>query len=196
MLQQVFDRQRELMNKYHEIEAKSGIFNYQDENVPVDIQSIAGQARIKHLAWYTVEEIAEALDGKTQEDQQEEFSDALHFFVELCIVSGYNSEVFGPLSSIFYRVKKFAVGTSHDFIARSTTRFIHALGNAMNRLKNKPWKQTPVSVDRAAYDAWILLSMYHLIEIAWALGIEKPQDLVDLYMGKAKINQQRQEDGY
>lgn len=196
MLKQVFDKQRELMDRYHEIEEKSNIFQYQDGAIPVNISSTAGQARIKHLAWYVVEEVSEALDGKDKAQQQEELADALHFFVELCIVSGYNEELFGPLPLIFGRAKRHHRGTVEDSLAHAVTRFIYALGNAMNRLKNKPWKQTPVEVDIPAYEAWLVLAMFHFVQIAWALDIDSPQMLVDLYLGKAKVNKGRQESGY
>ena len=196
MLEQIFKRQLELMEKYHDIEARSGIFNYQDDGTPVNLTTVGGQARIKHLAWYTVEEIAEALDGKDKAQQQEELVDALHFFVELCIASGYNYDFFEPLELMFGRVKRFHSDIDEGFLAQSVTKFIYALGNAMNRLKNKPWKQTPVPVDIPAYEGWLTLAMFHFIQIAWAYGIHQPQQLVDLYMGKAKVNQQRQESGY
>lgn len=98
MLVQIFYRQQELMDKYHPIEAKNGLL--QTHDVPVDLHSAAGQARLKDFAWRVTEEIGEAMNclkNKPWKQTQmltdevhykEELIDALHFFVELFLLSG------------------------------------------------------------------------------------------------------------
>lgn len=101
-LELIFERQTELMKKYHVIEKEIGLL--QTEDVPVDMDSHLGQARLKDLAWRVTEEIAEAMGclknrpwKKTQmrtdkEHYKEELVDALHFFIELCISSGFDAQ--------------------------------------------------------------------------------------------------------
>ena len=59
-LEAIFNRQKELMEKYHHIEARSGLL--QTEDCPVNLDDKRGQARLKDFAWRTTEEIAEALE--------------------------------------------------------------------------------------------------------------------------------------
>ena len=94
----IFTRQLELMEKYHDIESKNN--PHMCKEVPVDIQSYAGQNRLKDFAWRITEEIGEAMSClknkpwkatpmETDVDHyKEEIADAFHFFVELCILSG------------------------------------------------------------------------------------------------------------
>ena len=56
----IFNRQKELMAKYEGIEAKNGLLETPD--VPVDIDSYKGQARLKNFAWRVTEELTEALE--------------------------------------------------------------------------------------------------------------------------------------
>lgn len=97
-LKLIFDHQRELMEKYHEIEKRNGLL--QTEEVPVDLDDSRGQARLKDFAWRVTEELGEAMNCLknkpwkqthilTDTDHyEEEISDAFHFFIELCLLSG------------------------------------------------------------------------------------------------------------
>ena len=64
-LKNIFKRQKELMEKYHDIELKSGLL--QTEDCPVNLDDKRGQARIKDFAWRITEEIGEALDALDKE---------------------------------------------------------------------------------------------------------------------------------
>jgi len=101
-LDAIFARQKELMEKYHEIEKASGLL--QTEEIPVDMDSPAGQARLKDFAWRVTEELGEAMNCLKQKPWKqthmetdtihymEEIVDAFHFFIELCILSGLNAD--------------------------------------------------------------------------------------------------------
>ena len=101
-LEAIFARQRELMEKYHVIEAKNGLL--QTEDVPVDLDDRFGQARIKDLTWRVVEELGEACNCLKQRpwkqsqvvtDQDhfyEELADAFHFFIELLLTVGIDAD--------------------------------------------------------------------------------------------------------
>jgi len=104
-LEQIFAKQRELMHKYHQIGLDNGTLL--DPNVPVDINSHKGQAQLKAMNSYCVEELFEAMNClknkawkqsmmETDIDHyQEELADAFHFFIELLILSGiYADDIF------------------------------------------------------------------------------------------------------
>ncbi|NIV96156.1 hypothetical protein GWN42_26045 [candidate division KSB1 bacterium] len=97
----IFARQKELMEKYHDIEKATGLL--QTEDVPVDMHSAQGQARLKDFAWRITEELGEAMNclknkpwKKTQmltdvTHYKEELADAFHFMIELMILSGMDA---------------------------------------------------------------------------------------------------------
>jgi hypothetical protein len=205
LLEQIFFRQFELMVKYHDIESKSGIFKYQSEEIPVDIQTLAGQVRLKDFAWRVMEEVAEAIDGHSEEHQQEEIADALHFLVELYILAGYGPEFFGRLEDIYNEVdrrqqeftsKQWGNDEDELNIARCVKNFVWALGNTMNRLKNKPWKQSQMLTDIPEFEKWLKMSMIQYVEVAQAFHIYTAEMLYDLYFRKSDVNKFRQRSGY
>lgn len=104
-LKLIFARQRELMEKYEQIEAANGLL--QTPDIPVDLNDAKGQARLKDFAWRVVEELAEAreaaiimLQGLDDDPEakadlthvHEELMDTLHFLVEMSILSGITPE--------------------------------------------------------------------------------------------------------
>lgn len=113
----MFERQHKLMEKYHGIEKANGCL--QTEDVPVDIQSCLGQARLKDFAWRVTEEIGEAMNclkNKSWKQSQmetdeihykEEIIDAAHFFIELCILSGIEADDFFRIYLEKNEVNKF-----------------------------------------------------------------------------------------
>lgn len=109
-LENIFEYQLTLMKKYEEIEAKNNLL--QTSDVPVDIDSPAGQARLKDFAWRVTEELGEAMNClknkpwkqthmlTDRNHYEEELADAFHFFVELCILSGINAN---KLFDLYFR---------------------------------------------------------------------------------------------
>src|SRR5690606_9858686 len=101
-LEAIFQKQRELLDKFHEIEASHGLLP--DPDIPVNLETHQGQAVIKSRAWNVTEELAEAMNElKNRPWKQktypvdlakyyEEIVDALHFFIELCILSGLDAQ--------------------------------------------------------------------------------------------------------
>jgi hypothetical protein len=72
---------------------------------------------------------------------------------------------------------------------------VEELYEAVNHLKNKPWKQTHVETDRDAFmeelaDVWHFFIEFHIIA-----GIE-PLDIFKAYFRKALVNAHRQHVGY
>ena len=64
----IFNRQKELMTKYHDIEERSGLL--QTSDCPVNLDDKKGQARLKDFAWRITEEVGEAIDAKVENDTQ------------------------------------------------------------------------------------------------------------------------------
>jgi hypothetical protein len=101
-LDEVFARQKELMETFHAIEEARGLLP--DPDVPVDLTTHEGQAVLRSYAWYITEELGEAMNllknrpwkQKTYPVEvykfYEELADAFHFFVELCILSGLSAD--------------------------------------------------------------------------------------------------------
>lgn len=116
-LDAIFVRQKELMEKYHNIEKEKGLL--QTDLVPVDINSHLGQARLKDFAWRITEELGEAMNclknkpwKQTQMETdrthyEEEIIDAFHFFIELCILSGFDADSLAEMYLRKSQVNKF-----------------------------------------------------------------------------------------
>lgn len=122
-LQNIFSRQRELMEKYDEIEKRNGLLLY--EGVPVDLHDRRGQFRIRELIRRCVEELFEAshtLKNSAWKNSHvltdtdhfyEEVADAFHFIVELCIATGLDAE---DLYKIYFKkseVNKFRQASNY-----------------------------------------------------------------------------------
>ncbi len=109
-LENIFERQRELMARYHEIERDNGLLLY--EGIPVDLHDRMGQVRIRELIRRSVEELFEASHALKNSpwkqshvltDERhfvEELADAFHFFIELCLAVGLDADT---LYKIYFR---------------------------------------------------------------------------------------------
>ena len=74
-------------------------------------------------------------------------------------------------------------------------RVTEELGEAMNTLKNKPWKQTHLMTDRAHYEEEIADAFHFFVELCILSDIDAYK-LYDLYFRKNAVNQWRQETNY
>lgn len=202
----IFARQKELMAKYEGIEAKNGLLETPD--VPVDIDSYKGQARLKNFAWRVTEELTEALEPlldkepvKEGSDEYihmlEEFIDAVHFMAELTILSGVDCDnLFDYDEAMRGRGYLGEGATSVTNLIVDTMDVIMFLGLAMNCLKNKPWKQTHVTTDDAKYKGYIIMAGRQLAVVIGKHFKVKGNDLLNCYLNKADVNKFRQESGY
>lgn len=195
-LKAIFDRQKELMSKYHHIEARSGLM--QTEDCPVNLNDKKGQARIKDFSWRVTEEVGEALDALLHEEHyQEELIDGLHFLTELTILTGrdYNTiSDFEPVNEetdymqlIYNDGEGMAIGKG---LERLVTDFVKELGMMCNCLKNKPWKQSQMLTDTEAF--------YKRLEQVWITYLAilvtsdmSPDDIVNVYLKKSNVNKFR-----
>ncbi len=215
MLDLMFERQHSLASKYIPIEKDNKLL--QTEDFPVNIDSRNGQARIKDFAWRVTEELCEATDALTRhlDDHThflEEMIDALHFFLELNLLCGIDAnkireyfslpndvDSFDALLYISNQLETLSKEEIKDKVSDAQLIYITILqpiGNAMNRLKNKPWKQTHMVTDYELFldsimPAW--LGFLRVLNHKYDLTTE---DIFTLYFKKSEVNKFRIRSGY
>ena len=203
LLKAIFDRQKSLMGKYHDIELKSGLL--QTEDCPVNLDDKRGQARIKDFSWRVTEELGEALDARTNKDHyQEELIDGLHFLTELTILAGKDYNTILPINPVYDEDHlRDLVENANEVISRKlndtldfwVSRFIEQLAMMCNCLKNKPWKQSMMKTDREAFynrltNVWVC---YITILVVSGMNAE---DIAGTYLKKSQVNKFRIRSAY
>lgn len=190
-LRAIFDRQKELMEKYHDIEFKSGLM--QTEDCPVNLDDKRGQARIKDFAWRITEEIGEALDAIENESGEsallhfhEELIDGLHFLTEMTILTGYDLPEYTTLKDLIEE------GTYRDCYSLNDLVSDHVcyLGMMCNCLKNKPWKQSMMKTNKENFYKHLKLVWSNYIAILTSQDLTE-EEITDLYLRKSQVNQFR-----
>lgn len=204
LLKAIFDRQKSLMGKYHDIELKSGLL--QTEDCPVNLDDKRGQARIKDFSWRVTEELGEALDAKANKDHyQEELIDGLHFLTELTILAGKDYNTILPINIPKYNEDHLRdlVENAKESIYRKfsgtldfwVSRFIEQLAMMCNCLKNKPWKQSMMKTDREAFYLRLSNVWCCYITILVFSGMDA-EDIANVYLKKSQVNIFRQRSNY
>lgn len=196
----IFNRQKELMEKYHDIEARSGLM--QTEDCPVNLDDKRGQARIKDFSWRVMEEVGEALDAFRSNDMEhycEELIDGLHFLTELTILSGYyatdvSGSYFDEKEDCLDCLYKFSYVGDNEPIAPMIAKLVEDLGMMCNCLKNKAWKQTSMLTDKENY--------YKHLKAVWVDYIRllstklTSDEIANVYLKKSQVNKFRQRSNY
>lgn len=103
LLETMFLLQRQLMERYHEIEEANGSpVIYEDQEGQINDRQV--QARLRQLFGFAIQEWSEALQElknkpwkQTERSTNypafvEEVADVLHFFIEFCITAGITVE--------------------------------------------------------------------------------------------------------
>ena len=196
-LQAIFERQKELMVKYHDIELKSGLL--QTEDCPVNLDDKKGQARIKDFAWRITEEIGEALDAINNEEGEsallhfhEELIDGLHFLTEMTILTGYDLPSEYTLKQLIEDNGKFISCYSLNDLVANHVQYI---GMMCNCLKNKPWKQTMMRTNKENFYNHLRLVWFNYISILTSQDFTE-EDITDIYLKKSQVNKFRQRSNY
>ena len=195
-LRAIFDRQKELMEKYHDIEFKSGLM--QTEDCPVNLDDKRGQARIKDFSWRITEEIGEALDAIENESGEsallhfhEELVDGLHFLTEMTILTGYNLPEYTTLKDLIEEGSYRDCYTLNDLVSDH----VMYLGMMCNCLKNKPWKQSMMKTNKENFYKHLKLVWSNYIAILTSQDLTE-EEITDLYLRKSQVNQFRQRSNY
>lgn len=178
-IEDVFDEQRKLSEKYQLIEGRSHAIN---------LDTKEGQQVVKDFLWRIVEEVGEALDSDLGESHiKEELADAFHFLVELGIISLREQAV-----------KEAILNRSIESWGLNPPRLeelmIHA-ARVGRTCKNKPWKQTQIPIDQ--YSFTLALSMLTVQFMGYcSIWFNNNQELYQYYFRKSKVNEFRQRSGY
>lgn len=195
----IFERQKELMEKYHDIEAKSGLL--QTGDCPVNLNDKRGQARIKDFSWRVTEEVGEALDAITnKEHYEEELIDGLHFLTELTILSGYDliASLKDNIENSGIDCLQYLYDLEHlpksDAVSEYVCMLIEQLGMMCNCLKNKPWKQTNMITDIDEFNAR-LNNVWRIYISMLSLSMTS-DEIADTYLRKSQVNKFRQRSNY
>ena len=195
-LRAIFDRQKELMEKYHDIEFKSGLM--QTEDCPVNLDDKRGQARIKDFAWRITEEIGEALDAIGNELDEsallhfhEELVDGLHFLTEMTILTGYDLPEYTTLKDLIEEVNYRDFYSLNDLVSNH----VCYLGMMCNCLKNKPWKQSMMKTNKENFYKNLKLVWSNYIAILTSQNLTE-EEITDLYLRKSQVNQFRVRSNY
>lgn len=194
-LKAIFNRQKELMNKYHDIELRSGLL--QTEDCPVNLNDKKGQARIKDFSWRVTEELGEALDAWFEGDMihtKEELADGLHFLTELSILAGFDFNGWNFNGDGLEAIWEYPM-YSESTMEQAVTVFISKLGMTCNCLKNKPWKQSQMLTDIPEFNNRLFETWVSYINIM-SLMFDSPDEIVDIYFKKSNVNKFRQRSGY
>lgn len=202
-LQAIFTRQKSLMDKYHDIELKSGLL--QTEDCPVNLDDKRGQARIKDFSWRVTEELGEALDARSNKDHyQEELIDGLHFLTELTVLAGKDYDSILPQGTPLYdsdhledlvENAKEVISRRGDNLDYWVSKFIENLGMMCNCLKNKPWKQSMMKTDRNSFygrlaEVWVI---YTTILVVSGMDADS---IAITYLKKSQVNKFRIRSAY
>lgn len=203
-LEDIFNAQRALMERFLIIEAEGGFAI--PPRIPVNLHDRHDQLRLKELAWRVTEEIGETVmemtsrTGPSTDRVREEMSDVLHFLVELFIMAGIEVEEF-PLRSSdrldeLYRSAQAEIMDRQElpYASEQLALVVWGLTDAMHELKNRPWKRTHVNTNVIEFRNKLQRVMDSFILACYLCGITA-QLLSDLYFRKHEVNRQRQDSG-
>ena len=207
MLNDIFKKQHTLAMKYLDIEEKNGLL--QTGAIPVDINDPKGQSRIKDMFWRCTEELMEALEAFTKEEEvhfYEEIADAMHFLVEAFILAdmypSYGKPGGDGLKAIFnlklppnYSPPLSFQDISPTAIDLQIVEFIQMMGLAANCLKNKPWKLTHMLTDLHRFTLYMNHAFRSFMILCKLVGFNA-EGLYNMYIRKYQVNQFRQESDY
>jgi len=194
-LEMIFSKQKELAEKYKDVEARRGIgLKAIAGDGPYSLDDHRFQYVMKDYAWRVIEEVAEASSAETEDHAKEEMADAFHFLVELCINSGINYETVrahvlnhrNPSEGEDTLASLFELNAIAGLF-ESTFHFVRFLGMTMNCLKNKPWKTTQMETDKRAFEESLLWTLVRFVQLCQSSGMDS-SSLYDYYFRKSKVN--------
>jgi hypothetical protein len=202
----IFDRQRELHEKYVPIERQNGIgLAILPDRFSID--DARCQYVLKDYAWRVTEELTEATEVREHKIHQwEEGIDGLHFYVEMILLAGISPDdmmtaagfdLDGHDDMLFTSWSQVLEENHPNLLSYQTAayRMIEYVGRAMNCLKNKPWKQTQMETDVARFEKNLCHAFRKWMIFAVALGM-KDEDIFNLYFRKSEVNKFRQRSEY
>lgn len=202
-LDAIFERQAKYLKSLAPTYIHNGFLRHASV-FPWDIDDRHYQEEFRLLAWRFTEELVEAHESYRQPGYfREEISDALHFFIELCIVSGVTKaelltgitcSTFSPegdsLEWSFENVKKEPFALHHSGDEWHTIR---ALAMAMMKLRQRPWRTDFRPTERKEWVMGLYLTWQCFISLCILTNITA-EVLHHAYFNKAQVNDQRREE--
>lgn len=208
-LVEMFKKQHSLMDKYMEIEKRSGCLL--TDRCPVDLNSAVGQSRIKDFFWRMTEEVGESLDALSHNNDvhsKEELADGLHFLIEATLLAGMDNKVLSFFNTSVSpadcpendRLQKSmlvlpVLDMYQPNVDRAVTDLIRHAGMTCNCLKNKPWKQSQMLTDLKALEAGFIYTWMAYINLCLTI-MDGPHEIYEYYFRKNQVNQFRQRSNY
>jgi len=186
-LQDIFEHQHELFLKYKEIEGMSW------EGDTVNIHTLKGQAWLKDFLWRVTEEVGESYESYEDNNDDhtiEELADALHFFVELCILAGIGSDELPTIEKVYANFS-----AEPPQVALHYWNAIYKMTMVANTLKNKSWKKHQMKTDKNKFKGLVLESYTALLGCFFVHGAT-PHTVYDYYFRKSQVNKFRQRSNY
>ncbi len=186
-LEGIFNRQRELHEKYKHIEQANGIGLALIHDVPFDINDARWQYVTKDYFWRVTEELAECIEANNKNHQVhaiEEAIDALHFYTELLILHGIDE------------ADIVMIDGDMPLIAQDVIVVIYMMGLAANCLKQKPWKNSPFFTDEKLFYDHLKSGYRFLIELIRRYFDLTMEELYIFYYKKSEVNNFRIRSNY
>lgn len=209
-LQAIFDRQTEYLVSLRPTYLHNGFLKHASE-FPWPLDDRNYQEEFRLLAWRFTEEMIEAAETyyvyareEGQEAYREEVSDALHFFIELCLVSGVTrSELLSGIAvdQTFDTLKQDSLEWIFDYVRKGHFRYepdiwsdtIRAIAIAMMELRQRPWRVDFRPTNRSKWVMGLHLTFKEFIQACLITDIT-PEALHAAYFKKAQTNDKRREE--
>ena len=156
---------------------------------PLKLHDARDQYHLKQSAWWVTEELIEAQWGMWEGNLDktiEELADALHFQVEMCIITGIKPVFKKSLPRNWGQVT--APFNTPAVFRRAIMGILEELGMGMWQLRNKAWKQTQVLTDTDAFQACMVRAMWGILEIMSLPPYNGLVDAVTTYLRKSEVN--------
>ncbi|MEK6883769.1 MAG: dUTP diphosphatase, partial [Nanoarchaeota archaeon] len=185
IIKQIFDKQKELLEKYREIEKMP---------VNIEINNPHHQKLLKEFTFRGIEELAEAYEAFLEKDEEhliEEISDAIHFFTEVLIMADISESELNIIDNFRGLSEKNKLSLwKKEFIIKEFWNITYNFSIACNRLKCKPWKRTQVLTDVNSYKKILIHSYNEFVKLLNYLGFSG-EEILNIYINKHLVNKFR-----
>jgi hypothetical protein len=181
VLGKIHEQQNALMKEYQVIERLP--------NPPLNLDLYDNQIIIKDFKQRTMEEIAEGIEAFREGDMEhfwEELIDALHFATELNLLVGKDEKFFITTRDIKDTKVKIKLEDLYYHYGKLAEKY----GLLCNTLKNKPWKQSGVAVDKDKFYELLKDAFDYLIYFLKRFNLSS-DDIYNYYFRKKKVNEFR-----
>ena len=206
--QSIFELQAQLMDKYYDIENEvcGGLKYPRRLKDNSEFQCVHAQAHIRVMTTRILEELYEAdQEVPGTEKHKVEIIDALHFFTELLLFCGISSgsvwlsmeqNSFDGFFNHYPVTPNQWAGCFYDVSLYDVSFYdvSYSLSGFNHNLKAKPWSHNHkvTDVDKLRIDlANAYLAMLRLVSRNMTY-----EECLSIYLGKHKVNTERQENGY